>query len=149
MDTDGFLWFQDRQKEMIKYKGQVNLVDQADPSIYTLFFFRNLIAPAELENALSAPPDVLEAAVCGYFDESQQTDLPVGYAKLRDTVDVTDRARVLADIKKGMDDAVSPVKKLRGRLFYLAKLPKNPTGKITRAHLPARLEAAKKRAAKL
>lgn len=103
------------------------------------------MAPAELENLLSAHPDVLEAAVCGYFDESQQTDIPVGYVKLRDSVAVSDRTRVLGEIKKSVDDAVSSPKKLRGGLFYLAELPKNVTGKIMRAHLPARLESDTKK----
>ncbi|KAJ5753302.1 acyl-CoA synthetases/AMP-acid ligases II [Penicillium odoratum] len=132
MDSDGFLWFHDRQKEMIKYKG-------------------NLVAPAELENLLAAHGDVLEAAVCGYFDESQQTDIPVGYVKLRDSVAFSDRDHLLEKIKKSVDDVVSSPKKLRGGLFYLAELPKNATGKIMRAHLPARLvsNARKKRASKI
>ncbi|KAJ5360228.1 acyl-CoA synthetases/AMP-acid ligases II [Penicillium concentricum] len=130
MDSDGFLWFQDRQKEIIKYKG-------------------NMVAPAELENLLSAHPDVLEAAVCGYFDESQQTDIPVGYVKLRDSVAIIDRARLLGEIKKIVDDSVSSPKKLRGGLFYLAELPKNATGKTMRGLLPARLESDKKRWSKL
>ncbi|OCK80965.1 acyl-CoA synthetases/AMP-acid ligases II [Lepidopterella palustris CBS 459.81] len=135
MDTDGFLWFHDRKKEMIKYKG-------------------NQVAPAELEDILSSHPDVLEAAVCGVFDASQQTEIPVGYVHLKDSIPEKQRQQVCEGIRKWVDGIVSPTKKLRGGVFYLPAIPKNPTGKVMRAHLPARLEAAAKakaamRAAKL
>lgn len=42
-----------------------------------------------------------------------------------------------------MNGLVAPYKKLRGGLHYLPCIPKNPTRKIIRALLPARMEAAK------
>ena len=58
IDDDGFLWFQDRKKEMIKYKG-------------------NQVAPAELEDLLSSHKDVIEAGVCAAWDQDQQTEVSI------------------------------------------------------------------------
>jgi len=127
-DKDGYLWFIDRKKEMIKYKG-------------------NQVAPAELEDILNSHPSVAESAVCGIFDASQQTEVPVGYVCLKASISESERTKVLAEIRQWVDGLVSPTKKLRGGLFYLAQIPKNPTGKVQRMLLPARLEAAAKIAA--
>jgi len=129
MDSDGFLWFQDRKKEMIKYKG-------------------NQIAPAELEDILGSHADVAEAAVCATFDEAQQTEIPIGYVKLKDSVSEANRQATLDDIRQWVDGLVAPYKKMRGGIFYLAEIPKNPTGKILRSKLPAREEAARRALAK-
>jgi 4-coumarate--CoA ligase len=51
---------------------------------------------------------------------------------------------VLKDVLQWINGLVSPSKKLRGGLFYLAEIPKNPTGKIMRSKLPAREETARK-----
>jgi len=124
MDHDGFLWFQDRQKEMIKYKG-------------------NQIAPAELEDILASHADVVEAAVCATFDEAQQTEIPIGYVKLNASIAETDRQVVIKGIHEWINGLVSSHKRLRGGLFYIDEIPKNPTGKIMRANLPARMERAR------
>lgn len=56
IDEDNFLWFKDRKKEMIKYKG-------------------NQVAPAELEDLLNSHPDVAEAGVCAAWDKENQTEV--------------------------------------------------------------------------
>lgn len=129
VDSDGFLWFQDRKKEMIKYKG-------------------NQVAPAELEDILSSHEHVVEAAVCATYDENQQTELPIGYVQLHPSIPEAERDAALKNILQWINGLVSPSKKLRGGLFYLASIPKNPTGKIMRSKLPAREEAARKALAK-
>ncbi|KAF2502607.1 acyl-CoA synthetases/AMP-acid ligases II [Lophium mytilinum] len=128
VDEDGYIWFLDRKKEMIKYKG-------------------NQVAPAELEDLLNSHPSVAESAVCGIFDSSQQTEVPVGYVCLNDSISESERSKVLKEIRQWVDGIVSPSKKLRGGVFYIAQIPKNPTGKVQRMLLPARLEAAAKIAA--
>ncbi|KAF2817630.1 acyl-CoA synthetases/AMP-acid ligases II, partial [Mytilinidion resinicola] len=128
VDEDGYLWFLDRKKEMIKYKG-------------------NQVAPAELEDILNSHPSVAESAVCGIFDSSQQTEVPVGYVCLNDSISESERSKVLHEIRQWVDGIVSPTKKLRGGVFYIAQIPKNPTGKVQRMLLPARVEAAAKIAA--
>lgn len=56
IDDDGFFWFKDRSKEMIKYKG-------------------NQVAPSELEDLLNSHPDVQEAGVCAAWDGENQTEV--------------------------------------------------------------------------
>jgi acyl-coenzyme A synthetase/AMP-(fatty) acid ligase len=126
MDKDGFLWFQDRKKEMIKYKG-------------------NQVAPAELEDILASHPDVVEAAVCAVWDSSQQTEVPVGYVTLKPSTAESDYPAMLDRILQHTNGLVAPYKKIRGGLYYLPSIPKNPTGKVMRAMLPARVEAAAKK----
>jgi acyl-coenzyme A synthetase/AMP-(fatty) acid ligase len=101
------------------------------------------VAPAELEDILSSHPDVVEAAVCAVFDSSQQTEIPVGYVSLKPSVAEKDYPAVLERILQHTNGLVAPYKKIRGGLHYLPTIPKNPTGKVMRAALPARVEAAK------
>jgi len=56
IDEDDFLWFKDRKKETIKYKG-------------------NQVAPAELEDLLNSHPDVAEAGVCAAWDKDNHTEV--------------------------------------------------------------------------
>ncbi|OCK82045.1 acyl-CoA synthetases/AMP-acid ligases II [Lepidopterella palustris CBS 459.81] len=122
MDEDGFLWFIDRKKEMIKVKG-------------------NQVAPAELEDILGSHPDVLEAAVCGFFDPSQQSEFPIGYVTFHASIPAHSRHEGLEKIRKWFDGLVAPYKKLRGGLYHIDEIPKNPNGKIMRSKLPARQQA--------
>ncbi|KAL4939244.1 hypothetical protein BDV06DRAFT_225215 [Aspergillus oleicola] len=128
IDADGFLWFSERKKEMIKVKG-------------------NQVAPSELEGILSSHNLVLGAAVCGYFDETRQTEWPIGYVVLSQSVPPTKRDRVLDEIRAWIDGQVAPYKRLRGGLHSIDALPKNPTGKLMRSQLPIKL--ANKRKARI
>ncbi|KAF1812760.1 acyl-CoA synthetases/AMP-acid ligases II [Eremomyces bilateralis CBS 781.70] len=128
IDKDGFLWFKDRKKEMIKYKGMQ-------------------VAPAELEDLLASHPEVEEAAVCALWHEDGQTEVPIGYVVLSSSVAQNDREAALKRIRESVDKIVSPYKKLRGGVFAIDAIPKNPTGKIQRSELPARKEKAGRGAA--
>lgn len=70
IDDDGYLWFKDRKKEMIKYKG-------------------NQVAPAELEDLLNSHPAVAEAGVCAGWDASQQTEVCHETLELQECENVT------------------------------------------------------------
>lgn len=118
MDSDGFMWFCGRSKELIKYKG-------------------NQVPPAELEDVLLSHEAVNEAGVCGIFDEQRETEIPVGYVNFTRQVSDSGKQALLNDIRKYHDERVSGHKKLRGGLFYLDVLPKNATGKLMRRELPA------------
>ncbi|KAG9515640.1 luciferin 4-monooxygenase, partial [Aureobasidium melanogenum] len=124
IDEDNFLWFKDRKKEMIKYKG-------------------NQVAPAELEDLLNSHPDVAEAGVCAAWDKDNQTEIPTAYVVLNPTKKHTDTSMTLADIRKFVDTRVTGYKKLRGGVHTIATLPRNPTGKLVRGELPARKEMEK------
>ncbi|KAK6378800.1 hypothetical protein LTS17_006503 [Exophiala oligosperma] len=123
IDEDGHLWYHDRKKEIIKYKG-------------------NQVAPAELEGVLQSHEAVVDAAVTSIWDESQRTDLPIGYVCLDPAVKQEHRQAVLEDVQTYFNTRVSAYKRLRGGLHYLDSMPKNATGKTMRNLLPARLDAA-------
>ncbi|KAG9696433.1 luciferin 4-monooxygenase, partial [Aureobasidium melanogenum] len=124
IDDDNFLWFKDRKKEMIKYKG-------------------NQVAPAELEDLLNSHPAVAEAGVCAAWDKENQTEIPTAYVVLNPSKKQADTSEVLADIRKFVDTRVTGYKKLRGGVHAIAALPKNVTGKLVRGELPARKEMEK------
>lgn len=108
--------------------------------------------PAELEDVLLSHPLVTEAGVCAIWDDEHATEVPVAYVTLDPSVMPSDRDRVLAEVKSHHDKRVAPYKKLRGGLFYIPSMPRNPTGKLLRRELPARKEAdaaARKTMAKL
>lgn len=100
-----------RVKELIKYKG-----------------FQ--VSPSELEAYLNAHKDVVEAGVASLWDEEQLTELPTAWVVLIDSV--SDRLQALKDIHASVDSKVSGYKKLRGGVWEVQRLPKNPTGKILR-----------------
>jgi acyl-coenzyme A synthetase/AMP-(fatty) acid ligase len=106
-----------RTKELIKYKG-----------------FQ--VSPAELEAYLNSHPHVVEGGVGPVFDESQLTELPAAYVILKEyLVSEQDRMMALCAIQAGVDGKVSGYKKLRGGVWEVKSLPKNPTGKILRKQL--------------
>ncbi|KAJ5974292.1 amp dependent CoA ligase [Penicillium waksmanii] len=123
IDENQNFWVTDRLKEMIKYKG-----------------FQ--IAPSELEDMLLRHPDVIDAAVCAVYDDSQATEVPLAYVSLSPaTVGLlgSEKQKALDAIRIWMDSQLAGYKKLRGGVHHLQELPKTPTGKILRRLLPAKL----------
>ncbi|CAM1506232.1 Fc.00g058730.m01.CDS01 [Cosmosporella sp. VM-42] len=120
MDGDGYLWLTDRKKDLIKYKG-------------------NQVTPAELENVLLSHPEVTEAGVCATWDRNLETEVPVGYVNFKPAITVADHEGLLKEVLGYVNERVSRSKKLRGGLFFLETFPRNPTGKLLRRNLPARL----------
>jgi len=99
------------------------------------------VSPAEVEDVLLSHELVIEAGACAEWDDRQGTEVPIGYVNLAPEIAKKDRAKILAEILKYYDERVAPYKKLRGGLFYLPGLPRNPTGKLFRRESPARKEA--------
>ncbi|KAL1611816.1 hypothetical protein SLS60_000036 [Paraconiothyrium brasiliense] len=106
-----------RTKELIKYKG-----------------FQ--VSPAELETYLNSHRHVAEGGVGPVFDESQLTELPTAYVVLKaHLVGEKQRKAALVEIQTEVDAKVSGYKKLRGGVWEVGRLPRNPTGKILRKEL--------------
>ncbi|KAJ4357522.1 uncharacterized protein N0V89_002098 [Didymosphaeria variabile] len=106
-----------RTKELIKYKG-----------------FQ--VSPAELEMHLNSHRHVAEGGVGPVFDESQLTELPTAYVVLKAyLVGEKERKTALVQIQTEVDEKVSGYKKLRGGVWEVVRLPRNPTGKIVRKEL--------------
>ncbi|KAI0174486.1 AMP-binding enzyme [Pestalotiopsis sp. NC0098] len=117
IDDAGRISVVGRTKELIKYKG-----------------FQ--VSPAELESHLNAHPKVVEGGVGAIWDEGQLTELPAAWVILKD--DFQSDAKVvgvLKEIQLAIDSQVSGYKKLRGGVWQVKMLPKNPTGKILRKQM--------------
>ncbi|KAH7029835.1 AMP-binding enzyme [Microdochium trichocladiopsis] len=116
IDSQGRVSVVGRTKELIKYKG-----------------FQ--VSPNELEVYVNGHPDVVEGGVGATWDESQLTELPTAWVVLHGrckALSEDKRRRVLRSIQEGVNTKVSGYKKLRGGVWEIKALPKNPTGKILR-----------------
>ncbi|KAF9673683.1 hypothetical protein SADUNF_Sadunf10G0049700 [Salix dunnii] len=109
IDKEGFLFFVDRIKELIKCKGYQ-------------------VAPAELEHLLQSNPDIIEAAVIPYPDE-EAGQVPVAFV-------VRQNGRLINEskIKDFIARQVAPYKRLQ-RVIFIESLPRNATGKVLRKEL--------------
>ncbi|KAI1756856.1 AMP-binding enzyme [Xylaria castorea] len=117
IDKNGAVSVVGRTKDLIKYKG-----------------FQ--ISPAELEAHLNTHPHVIEGGVGATWDESQLTELPTAWVILKDHLKTVEQQRqALKEIHEHIDKEVSGYKKLRGGVWQISHLPKNPTGKILRKEL--------------
>ncbi|KAF2110321.1 AMP-binding enzyme [Lophiotrema nucula] len=119
IDSKGVIAVVGRTKELIKYKG-----------------FQ--VSPSELEAYLNSHQHVVEGGVGAVYDESQLTELPTAYVVLKPhLVTEKDRKQALQEIQMSIDGKVSGYKKLRGGVWEVKSLPRNPTGKILRKELKA------------
>jgi 4-coumarate--CoA ligase len=120
VDAKGNIWVTDRLKEMIKYKG-----------------FQ--VPPSELEDLLIGHPFVTDAAVTSIYSDSQATELPIAYVALtpeKALAAPNELRQTLDGIRSWADGKVAGYKMLRGGVYHLQTLPKNPSGKILRKDLP-------------
>ncbi|KAM1417981.1 hypothetical protein PS1_021685 [Malus domestica] len=109
IDNEGFLYFVDRIKELIKYKGYQ-------------------VAPAELEDLLHSHPDIVDAAVIPYPDE-EAGQVPMAFV-VRSLGSAIDESQIKDFIAK----QVAPYKKIR-RVAFISAIPKNVQGKVLRKEL--------------
>jgi benzoate-CoA ligase family protein len=114
-DEDGYYYFCGRGDDMLKVGG-----------IW--------VSPFEIESALTAHPDVIEAAVVGAPDENELIK-PKGFCVLRDAAKAgPDKERELIDFIK---QRLAPFKYPRW-IEFLEELPKTASGKIQRFRLRKR-----------
>ncbi|XP_011143611.1 4-coumarate--CoA ligase 2 [Harpegnathos saltator] len=109
-DEDYDFYITDRLKELIKVKG-----------------FQ--VPPAELEALLRSHPDVQEAAVVGIPHE-RYGEVPKAFIVIS-----KDKKPTEQDIQNFVKGKVSDYKELKGGVTFVTDIPKNPSGKILRAHL--------------
>ncbi|XP_059657731.1 4-coumarate--CoA ligase-like 9 [Cornus florida] len=108
-DHEGYLFYVDRIKELIKYKGYQ-------------------VAPAELEHVLHSHSDVVDAAVIPYPDE-EAGQVPMAFVVRRSGSTINE-----SQITDFVAKQVAPFKKIR-RVSFVNSLPKNATGKVLRKEL--------------
>ena len=109
-DAKGFLYFDGRLKDLIKYK---------NCHLY----------PLEIEQVIGQHPDVIEAGVFGRPDPTVQEYVTALVVKSSEST-VTEQD-IIELVSQHVDDA----KKLRGGVTFIDKLPKNPQGKLLRREL--------------
>ncbi|WP_365892134.1 hypothetical protein [Archaeoglobus sp.] len=121
INEEGFLHFQDRVKEVIKYKG------------YT-------IAPFELESLLMKHEAVMDVAVIGKPDE-EAGEIPKAYIVLKPEY----KGKITEEeIIEWMRERISGYKRVR-EVKFVEKLPRTPAGKLLRRLLRGKeLERSKK-----
>nr|QOE83967.1 4-coumarate:CoA ligase 32 [Gossypium hirsutum] len=118
INNEGFLFFVDRIKELIKYKGYQ-------------------VAPAELEHLLNSHPDVVESAVVPLSDE-EAGQVPVAFV-VRQSGSNIDESKLKHFVAQ--QACVSPYKRIR-RIMFIDSLPKNASGKVMRKELVIKLSSA-------
>lgn len=109
MDADGYVFITGRLKELI-IKGGEN------------------IAPREIDDVLYSHPDVIEAAAFAKASENYGQTVEAG-VQVRDGADLTE-----SDLLDLCRSAVGAFK-APDRIYFLAELPKGPSGKIQRMKL--------------
>jgi len=114
-DEEGYLWWVDRRKEMIKYKG------------YS-------IAPAELEEVLRQHPAVREACVVPK-PHPELGEIPKAF--------VVRRGQVTAEeLLRFAEERLAPYKRVR-EVEFVEDLPRSAVGKVLRRVLADRERSAK------
>lgn len=113
-DEDGYLWWVDRRKEMIKYKG------------YS-------IAPAELEEVLRQHPAVREACVVPK-PHPEVGELPKAFVVRKGAVTAEELLRFA-------EERLAPYKRVR-EVEFVDELPKSAVGKVLRRVLADRERSA-------
>jgi fatty-acyl-CoA synthase len=114
MDDEGYIWVVDRKKDMIISGGE---------NIYC----------AEVENALSAHPDIVEVAVIGRTDD-KRGEVPIAVAA------VSREDLRLADLEEFLTERLARYKHPKG-LEIVDALPRNPAGKVLKTELRTRYAA--------
>ncbi|KAL5827021.1 hypothetical protein ACOSQ4_018818 [Xanthoceras sorbifolium] len=109
IDREGFLFYVDRIKELIKYKGYQ-------------------VAPVELEHLLHSHPDIVDAAVVPYPDE-RVGQVPVAFVVRKHGSTIAE-----SEIKDFIAKQVAPYKKIR-QLIFISSIPRNAPGKVLRKDL--------------
>ncbi|KAH6819535.1 4-coumarate:CoA ligase 2 [Perilla frutescens var. frutescens] len=115
IDEDDELFIIDRLKEIIKYKGYQ-------------------VAPAELEALLLTHPNISDAAVVPMKDE-QAGEVPVAFVVRSNGSTISED-----EIKQFISKQVIFYKRI-SKVFFIDAIPKNPSGKILRKDLRAKLVA--------
>lgn len=109
-DEEGFIFYQSRLKDVMKYRGQQ-------------------IAPAELEAIIQKHPEVIESAVVGK-PSPEFGELPAAFVVKCSGSTLTEQ-ELFDFVSKDVIDE----KKLRGGIYFVDSLPKSTVGKILRNEL--------------
>ena len=95
------------------------------------------VAPSELESILIQHPLVREAAVISVWSAGEATEVPRAFVALTDEAIASGQqeSHHARSILRFVTDKVSSYKRLRGGVFIIDALPRNPTGKVLKKTL--------------
>jgi 4-coumarate--CoA ligase len=129
-DSKGNYYITDRAKELIKYsKNWIQALPIGDGiAKNSLDGFQ--VAPAELEGALVAHPDIVDACVIGVWDTQRQTEVPRAYIVVKPGTTADDA--LAANIVTWLSKQLAAHKRLRGGIRFIDGIPKSAAGKILR-----------------
>ena len=113
VDANGYVFIQDRKKEMIKYKGLG-------------------IAPAEIEALLLEHPAIADAGVIGK-PHPEAGEIPKAFIVLKPGQAAVTAEEIMAFVKARLASYKTP-----GEVEFLDAIPKTPSGKILRRVLKER-----------
>jgi long-chain acyl-CoA synthetase len=113
MDSEGFLYFQGRNDDIIKTRGEK-------------------VSPIEVENIIYNISGIREVAVLGIPDEVMG-ELIVAYITTHDTANLTEKD-IQRECMSHLESFMVPQK-----VIFLQEMPKSPNGKIDKKELKARL----------
>jgi acyl-CoA synthetase (AMP-forming)/AMP-acid ligase II len=131
-DAKGNYYITDRAKELIKYSRDLDLflfllsADGISNNVLDGF----QVAPAELEGALLAHPDIVDACVIGVWDAQRQTEVPRAYIVAKPGTAADDT--LATAIVEWLARKLAPHKRLRGGVRFIDAVPKSAAGKILR-----------------
>ncbi|TPX11262.1 uncharacterized protein E0L32_001080 [Thyridium curvatum] len=116
ISPQGILKLQGRTKELIKYSG-----------------FQ--VSPSELEQYIARHSAVADCAVTYTLDANSE-ELPTAYVVLVDDIKESPmKLAKLQEVHESVDSQVAGYKKLRGGVWEVSKIARNPTSKIVRREL--------------
>ena len=109
-DENGVIFYDGRKKDLIKYKN-------------------SHLYPKELEDLIMKHQDVEDVAVFGKPEPTVQELVTAVVVRKKQAV--LDAAEIIEQVNNKVDDH----KKLRGGVYFVDKIPRNPQGKILRGNL--------------
>ena len=109
-DDNGVIYYDGRAKDLIKYKN-------------------SHLYPMEIEELIMKNPDVEDVAVFGKPEPSVQ-ELVTALVVRMEGSEISEE-----EIIRGVEEQVDDHKKLRGGVYFVNKIPRNPQGKIVRRNL--------------
>ena len=80
-------------------------------------------------------PAVADTAVTSTWDDTEATEIPCAFIVPRTKGLLIDRDELIKSIQTMVGSKVAGYKKLRGGVYFVDSLPRNPTGKLLRREL--------------